>query len=131
MQTLDVDYVSLGHILQVLTDDPLIQSSTELADRVKNALLFHESMSKEVNQLIEENQRLRLENALIYSNGSSANGSELEQITLERYSVIKAAGGTIDLIANIARHEGLDEFMRARILVRLFGISWQEAATRA
>jgi hypothetical protein len=88
-----VSYESLGKIFEQLQASPEIRASPELAERVKNAVLFHRQIAAELQGLLEERQELKKTISELTKEPGDRVCNQPPQNQFSRYDEMRDLGG--------------------------------------
>ncbi|MCG3162234.1 MAG: hypothetical protein JMDDDDMK_03474 [Acidobacteria bacterium] len=124
---LSVSYESLGKILEQLQESPEIKASPELAERIRNAILFHRQISTDWQGLLKEHRELKKTvSDLTREPGERVCGQGLQN-QFSKYEEMRDQGANPQGIYLAATEDGYDGVGAIRILRWVFDLSLQEA----
>src|SRR5574341_307954 len=124
---LSVSYESLGKILEQLQASPEIKASPELAERVKNAALFHRQIAAELRGLLEERQELKKTISELTREPGERVCDQPSQNRFSRYDEMRDLGADPQEVYLAARDDGFDEIEVIKVLRQVFHLSVREA----
>lgn len=123
---LTVSYQSLGKLLAQLGENPAVNTSPELAEKVRQATLFHRQIADSLDALLQEQEAFRAElSRVTREEGERVCGEQPPRHA--KYEAMRAAGSGPDEIYFEAGADGLDRIQRLRVLRHVFHLSLAEA----
>lgn len=124
---LSISYESLGKILEQLQESPEIKASPEFAERVRNALLFHQQISAELQGLLKERQELeKTISDLTRETGERVCNQPLPN-RFGKYEEMRDLGADAQEVYLAATDDGYDEIGAIKALRQVFHLSLPEA----
>lgn len=126
-----VSYESLGGILEQLQQSPEIKNSPELADRVHNAILFHQQISVELQGLLSEFRELEEKVSELTRESGERVCNQPARNRLVKYEELHAHGASPQDVYQAARNDGFDDIESIRVLRRVFQLSLSQAQETA
>ncbi len=124
---LSVNYESLGKILEQLQESPEIKISPELAERIRNAILFHQQISAELQGLLKEHQELKKTVSDLTREPGERVCHQSPQSLFSKYEEMRDIGAGPQQVYLAARDDGHDEIAAIKALRQVFHLSLQEA----
>jgi hypothetical protein len=122
---LTVSYQSLGKLLAQLGENPAVNASPELAEKVRQAALFHRQMADSLDALLQEQEAFRAELSRVTREEGERVCGEPPRHT--KYEAMRAAGSGPDEVYFETKADGLDRIQRLRVLRHVFHLSLDEA----
>ena len=131
----DVNYNSLGKILEGLLGNDEIKASPILLERLQTAFGFHQNLGEMLQKFFEDYQSKIDRIAELTSDprvkihGELRKGllGEYEKIIQSRYGTLYKAGADPKLICRVAQMEKIDLIERLKMLRYFFNLSLEEA----
>lgn len=124
---LSVSYESLGKILVQLQESPEIKASPELAERVRNAILFHRQISAELQGVLEESQELKRTISDLTREPGERVCDQPPRNQFGKYEEMRRLGANSEEVYFAAIKDGHDEIGAIKVLRQVFQLSLQEA----
>jgi len=124
---LSVSYESLGEILEQLRDAPEVKTSPALAERVRNAIAFHQQISAEVLALKQERQLLDEKLSALTREPGERVCPQTSPYSFGKYEKMRDQGATPQEVFLLTQTDGLDRVGALTVLRRLFQLSLEEA----
>jgi len=124
---ISVSYESLGKILEQLRDAPEVQASRALAERIRNAIAFHQQISAEVLALKQERQLLEEKLSDLTREPGERVCHQTSPHSFGKYEKMYDQGATPQEIYHSTQIDGLDRVGALTVLRQLFQLSLQEA----
>lgn len=124
---LSISYQNLGHLLAQLGESPLVQSSPELEEKVRNGILFHQQLACEYHEVLQEHQALKQTLSQLTREPSEIVCGASPPARFSRFEQMRTAGMDARGIYWAARQEGLDKIELIKMLRQVFQLSLREA----
>ena len=124
---LSVSYQNLGHILEQLRESSAVQASPELEEKVRNAILFHQQLASEYQEVLQEHQTLQRKLSALTRDPDEIVCGGVRPHLFRRYEEMRDAGMDEKEIYWAAKQDGLDEVELIKMLRQVFQLSLNEA----
>lgn len=125
--TAEVVYQSLGKLLDQISRSAEVKNSPKTAEKVRNAIAFHQELEKELSALVNENQNLKQELQTVIGL-ANVNGCVEEPKNLYRkYEEMKLSGASVDKVYAQTQKDKLDRINTLKVLRRVFDLSLEDA----
>jgi hypothetical protein len=131
----DIDFNSLGKILEKLLNNDEVKASPILMERLETALKFHQSLGEMIQKFFVDYDAMVQQVAELTSDPRVKIHGEIrdnllreyEKTISSRYETLHKAGASATLIYRVAKMENIDQIGRLKLLRSLFGFSLAEA----
>ncbi len=124
---LSVSYESLGKILAQLQDAPEIKASQTLAERVRNAISFHQQISVEVEAMRQQQRLVKQKLSEVTREPGERICNQAPPYNFGKYEEMRESGATPQQIYLATRADGLGRVESIAALRQLFQLSLPEA----
>lgn len=124
---LSISYQNLGQLLAQLGASPLVQSSPELEEKVRNGILFHQQLASEYQETLQEHQALKQKLSQLTRDPGEIVCGASPPARFSRYEQMRTAGMNAREIYWAARREGLDNIELVKMMRQIFQLSLREA----
>jgi hypothetical protein len=124
---LSVSYQNLGQILGQLRESPTVQSIPELAEKVRQAILFHQQLAHEYQELLQEHQTLKQKLSQFTRDPGEIVCDDTRPARFGKYEQMRNAGMGARDVYWAAKQEGLDKIELIAMLRQVFQLSLRDA----
>ncbi|MGH9799654.1 MAG: hypothetical protein ACRD82_04755 [Blastocatellia bacterium] len=122
-----VSYESLGKILQQIRESADAKNSRELAERVDQAISFHQQMDTEVAALQREHQHLKQKLSDMTRESGERICYEPATDQFAKYEAMKSRGATPQEVYSAVKNDGLTQIHAIAALRRVFNLHVNDA----
>jgi len=124
---LNISYESLGKILEQIRESAEVKGSPALAERVDNAISFHQQMAAEMQMLNQEQQLLRRKLSDVTREPGERVCYESSPNQFAKYEEMKNAGATPLDVYSAAMADGLSRLEGILVLRQIFNLRLPDA----
>jgi hypothetical protein len=124
---LSVSYQNLGHLLAQLRESVTVQATPELAEKVRNAILFHQQLAREYEDLWQEHQTLKQKLSQVTRDPGEIVCGDPHPARFSKYEQMRDAGMMMRDVYWAAKQEGLDKIELIAMLRQVFQLSLRDA----
>jgi hypothetical protein len=124
---LTVSYQSLGQILEELQNAPEIKRSAELSSQIRNAILFHQQISTELEGVLRRQLEVEQELSDLTREPGERVCHQPILDEFEKYERMRDRGAAPREVYLAAQDDGLDKIKSIKALRQIFHLSLQEA----